>query len=933
MNTILRLFNDEKENGTKIDLEFIVNMIELIKKWPTYSSLTAKNWEDIKFKIQTTINVQIEEGPIFLPNPDVERWLDHKRSEITWTYWKAYVDLLEDKGRTSDEIEETEKTIDEILDCSGDPQAKGIWNRRGLVMGNVQSGKTQNFLGLINKAIDCGYKIIVVLGGHQNDLREQTQGRLDEGVIGREATGRNGRERIIGVGSRRDGHSIPYYLTTKDYDFKKSNANTMGIHLQGSNEAIIVVVKKHATILKNLYEWIKEKNDLNVDADAEKKLDSQMLLIDDEADYASINTKHKKNDITAINSSIRKLLTLFKRSTYVGYTATPFANIFINPDEENELIGDDLFPKDFMIRTPIPDSYMGHKYYFQPRDNHNEDPIILVDDFEQFLPPKSKKDSVVGNTPESLKEAIQCFIINVATRAFRGQTQEHSTMLVHMTQYKLLHDQIAQAVLKYIKEVRGSSNMAFGYPLEEALEKSTVTVDFKSTFKKYYSIRETFDEIYPHLKWAINKTKVFAVHGDSQDKLDYDAYKENGLSVIAIGGHKLSRGLTLEGLSVSYFTRSSKSYDTLMQMCRWFGYRPGYEDLCKLFITPESREWYTFISEAIEELYKELDLMSKLKKSPSEFGLKVREHPGALQITAEQKINAAYKHTRYLDLAGRRIRKHSFYISDEKNAKNLSVTKYFIELLLSKGFRMLRTKDKSTVFYEVDHRYISEFILNTVFPDAHISDSLLVQYISNLEEENLPKFSVCVKNIQSRSKIWWSQKKPTDPKNTLPGTFLINPSLPEIIPAKRKMNRNADNPSIMSWSRQEIGTKHDERYFLCDPDEIEFKNFKNPFEYIRSQERIQPGIIIYPLSIGLLEPQNAKKDSEFDLIVPHKKPTISYSISFPIHENLKDLSQEEINRIQKEARASYLVNKVLKEPYIDYEVEYDDDEEDEYQDE
>jgi hypothetical protein len=906
-NTLLRIFNEAKSFGEKVDEEFIGKTIEQLKfMLPQYKTFSEDDWKTIKFKIETNINVEIDEHPIILASPTVERWLDHKRGELKWDYWKAYKEYLIDQGRSLDIIKETERTIDEILDCSGDPHKEGKWNRRGLVMGNVQSGKTQNYLGLINKAIDSGYKVIVVLGGHLNELRTQTQERLDQGVIGKESKKRYESGLPIGVGKYRDVNLRASFLTTTEGDFKKSVANSFGIHFSTVGGPIVFVIKKWASVLNNLYEWIAEKHDLDVESG--QKLNTQLLLIDDEADYASINTKHEKGDITAINNNIRKILSLFNRSTYIGYTATPFANIFINPDEEHINIGDDLFPADFMIRIPTPDSYVGQKHFFQSNNDTKGEPVVIVDDNEKLLPVKSKKDTPVGVLPESLKESIRCYLITVAVRSLRGAPKAHNTMLINMTHLTVLQDIISGMVDEYMDEIRNAADYALGYPLETALGKSEAISELRHSFNKFFEIYETFEDVYPHLKRAIGKTKVFAVHGKSTESLDYSAYKANGLSAIVVGGHKLSRGLTLEGLTVSYFTRNSKAYDTLMQMCRWFGYRPGYKDLCKLFITRESCEWYRFISGAIDELYLELERMSEQKKTPSEFGLKVREHPGALLITAKQKMNAAHSHTRSLDLAGRRLRKYEFYVSDEDNLKNLDATRSLISRLFEADLDRHDCEDSSTVFNDVEHSTIKEFISNTKYVEGEVSDGLLLQYISKLEELGLPKFTVCIKNIREEKPVWWSKRPIKDGDPELPSVIYLDPRLPEIKPSKRKLLKSNSGKTVC-WEKQEIGDKHDERYFLPFPDKASKES--NSFHYIRNLNRDQPGLIIYTLSVGVL-PKNSSEDDDVILEVPHKEPTISYSISFPVHENLKDKSRPEINRISKGAKVSYVVNQIWK---------------------
>lgn len=921
-NTLLRIFNEAKASGKKVDEEFINNTIEQLKLLlPQYKEFSDEDWKTIKFKIETSINVEIDEGPIILANPRVERWLDHKRGEIDWNYWKAYKEFLLDQGRSLEVIKETEKTIDEILDCSGDPQKEGKWNRRGLVMGNVQSGKTQNYLGLLNKAIDAGYKVIIVLGGHLNELRTQTQERLDEGVIGKESKKRYESGQPIGVGKYRAEHLRASFLTTTEGDFKKSVANSFGIHFSIVDGAIIFVIKKWASVLNNLSDWIAEKHDLDVEAG--QKLDHQLLLIDDEADYASINTKHEKGNITAINNNIRKLLSLFNRSTYIGYTATPFANIFIDPDEEHVDIGDDLFPEDFMIRIPTPDNYVGQKHFFQSNNDSKKDPIVILDDNETLLPAKSNKDTPVGVLPKSLKEAVRCYLITVAVRSLRGTPKAHSTMLINMTHLTILQEKIAEAVDEYMDEIRSAADFAMGYPLELAIKKSTVVSDFKDSFQKYYAISESLEDVYLHLKRAIGKTKVFAIHGKSKESLDYSAYKANGLSAIVIGGHKLSRGLTLEGLTVSYFTRNSKTYDTLMQMCRWFGYRPGYKELCKLFITKESFDWYKFISNAIDELYLELSRMSEQKKTPGEFGLKVREHPGSLLITAKQKMNAAHSHTRSLDLAGRRLRKYEFYVSDEINLNNLNVTKELITYLVDNGLKRYDAKDGSTIFYDVEHSVVNDFISNTKYVEGEVTSDLIQQYISKLEKLELPKFTICIKNIQNEKQVWWSNKNIKEGDPNLPSVIPLNPELPKINPSKRKLIKSTSGNTIC-WERQEIGDKHDEKYFLPDPDKAPHES--DSFYYIRNPRRNQPGLIIYTLSIGTL-PKNAKKDDDVILGVPHKDQTISYSISFPVHENLQGKTKKEIGRIRKNSKVSYVVNQIWKALNEELVLEYEDDDE------
>ena len=369
-------------------------------------------------------------------------------------------------------------------------------------------------------------------------------------------------------------------------------------------------------MLKRLYSWLKSQSTHDIIAN------KSLLLIDDEADNASINTSRDGDDPTAINKNICKIIKLFNRSAYVGYTATPFANIFIPLDK------DDLFPKDFIINLPAPDNYIGPEKVFGTSANPdgNEDllPIVFpVTDSDTFVPAGHKRDDpkpTIDDIPESLKTAIKCFIITCAIRIARGQENKHNSMLIHVSRFQAWQNHlkiIIDRLFKYYKSEIEANDPTIMEEFRQIFEEDT------PNYRSYCSItREimnspvlsrvdnrmrlhTWNEIKPLLYRAVQKIEVKSINGTSGDSLTYYENEKNGISVIAIGGDKLSRGLTLEGLSVSYFLRASKMYDTLMQMGRWFGYRPGYVDLCRLFTSNELNEWYRHITLASDELREE----------------------------------------------------------------------------------------------------------------------------------------------------------------------------------------------------------------------------------------------------------------------------------------------------------------------------------------
>lgn len=628
------------------------------------------------------------ERPMSLIDQDSYRpWIKDKKSSIAWRFWGRYRQYLQQR-MAPQTVNRLDSLTDDILDYLIDPTVPGPWDRRGMVVGQVQSGKTGNFIGLVNKAADAGFRLIVILAGMHDSLRSQTQVRVDQGFLGfNTKTALNFRKanNRIGVGKLEWGLAA-HALTTSDLkgDFSKGVAQGAGINIHGS-DPVVLVVKKNAGILKNLIVWLAGQGETTPEG---KKLirDVPLLLIDDEADNASVNTS-KPGSISRINGYVRALLSLFDRSAYVGYTATPFANIFIKLEEEEiakglqvnisdfaYMAGQDLFPRNFIINIPAPSNYIGPAKIFGlpplTSDDEAEEPlpvVRVVDDYLSFIPEKHRKDDPLPESlPDSLNRAIRCFVLSCAARRARGQVDVHNSMLIHVTRFIRWQDRIAHLVEQELSFVQNQIEM--GRPpvfaeLEALWQEEFVPVTRQVIDNEIYyrdpDVTETgWSEVRAHLHDAAAKIQVRAVHGDKNvaglthsniTPLDYFAAESQNsyLSVIAVGGDKLSRGLTLEGLSVSYYLRASKMYDTLMQMGRWFGYRPGYADLCRLFTSEELIGWYRHITVASEEMRREFDSMFLQRKTPRQYGLKVRTHPGVLKITAANK----FRHKRMMQLS------------------------------------------------------------------------------------------------------------------------------------------------------------------------------------------------------------------------------------------------------------------------------------------
>lgn len=585
-------------------------------------------------------------------------------------------------------INRLDQTTDELLDFCGNPEDLTPWNRRGMVMGHVQSGKTTNYGSLICKAADVGYKVIILLAGMTKDLRSQTQERVDEMFIGKAAEFSRvalSLHPIMQHDTFNAGH--PAYGTTRLADFSLPALKSYGVSLDNLKDPIIFVVKKNNSILENLGMWMDNQF-------GERKSDYPLLVVDDEADYASVNTKsNPEYETTAINSGIRSILKRFNRKTYIGYTATPFANIFIQPDTEADMRKDeDLFPKHFIHSLDPPTNYSGASRIFgEQGDLVNAVSVIEKDAYDDIIPLKHKKELIVEELPETLYEAIRTFILARALRNLRGQTKQHATMMINVSRLVAVQSQIADLAYEYLTEVENSIRLHAkkrgwsGDHNMEALEQ-TLNTRFINDRALSESDQSKFasDDVLDALPTAVGPIVVRKINGSREgEDLDYSQHKQQGkaLSVIAVGGNRLSRGLTLEGLCVSYMLRATGAADTLLQMARWFGYRPDYEDLCRIWINKEAYSDFKFTHDAVEELREELKIMQVSNQTPEQFGLKVRRSETGIRITSHNKMRTAQPITWAQDFEGRIIDGYALVNNKTVNRNNMLALKKLAESL------------------------------------------------------------------------------------------------------------------------------------------------------------------------------------------------------------------------------------------------------------
>jgi hypothetical protein len=468
-------------------------------------------------------------------------------------------------------------------------------------------------------------------------------------------------------------------------------------------------------------------------------------MIDDEADNASINTSKDPDESTRINGLIRKTLNLFHKRCYIGYTATPFANIFIDPDSEEEMLGGDLFPRDFIVSLDAPDNYVGPEKIFD--ENSNPDIIRYINDYEDLLPIRHKIDHAITDLPSSLHQAVFTFILVIAVRLLRGQIKKHNSMLVNISRFTNIQSQVRNSLHEYLQKLIQQIRFNYAKPVDDALKNPLMRKLYEHWEKEFGEKEFRWDEIQSVLLDAAAPVKIIEINSQSNDTLDYENYKKDGLNVIAVGGFSLSRGLTLEGLSVSYFLRNSMMYDTLMQMGRWFGYRPGYEDLCRVFMPSLAAGWYAHISEAIEELRAELREMELANLTPKDFGLKVRSHPDSLIVTARNKMRTGEKVTRLIDLSEKLIETDKLFKSQSDIKQNRNVLSNFISKL-KKIKSPEFTEAKNYLWNNVPAELVIEFLNGYKNHPASIRTSTtpVVEYINKRKGDELEKWDVVIIN-------------------------------------------------------------------------------------------------------------------------------------------------------------------------------------------
>lgn len=732
-------------------------------------TIDEEDFEKIKAAIEYKFKIKHSEaGCIYNDYHENRDWYSKMviKDEFFWNRYRNHLIRIEDLGVTNVNKLEHE-TLSNLMNCLGDPNDKinGKRLRRGLVIGDVQSGKTATYTGLICKAADAGYKVVILLTGITESLRKQTQERIEEGIIGCtirvDKTGNKGiTKSSIRVGVGLDNREIRATAFTSYEDDFKANAQIIST-ISSHRSLVVFIVKKNVSVLSKLHKWLVEQNMDVLDG----QIHAPMLLIDDEADNASVNTKKSKLDPSKTNKIIRQICNSFNNTTYVGFTATPFANVFIDPDTTEEMENADLFPEHFIYVLPTPSNYIGAtsifnrdaKYYsslkfitdiVEPNPDYIKD-VASSELIEREFFHKHPKEWC-GILPESLNESLYSYFIANAIRDTRGDVSQPRTMMVNMSRFVKVQKYIKEHIEYFYRNVFNCINIDFSDNTEQNKE-LFIYRKFEEIWDKYYSnlgLDKNNILSKRSLLKAIEKIQIVVINsGKDSSKLDY---KTNpSLRLITVGGLALSRGLTLKGLMTSYFYRNTATFDVLMQMGRWFGYRYNYDDLCQIWTSETSARWYEEISRSTEELKDDIRKMYDNRMTPKDFGLRVRDESQDLQITASNKMRNAFYREEYISFWGGIFETPYASLNIQNNFKNITAVRNLIKAICKDGSNFSNKRNTATKVAEnVPCKHITKLLSEISVSIANIKfdTNTILSFIDETNNEKLDLWDISIQS-------------------------------------------------------------------------------------------------------------------------------------------------------------------------------------------
>ena len=755
-------------------------------------------------------------------NKEKEFWYYTKEEDIIWQKYKNF--LLEDKKWESKNINQLDMETSSVMNEIINPRLKEDKRIQGLVLGYVQSGKTSNMAGVIAKAADSGYRFVIIFAGLTDALRRQTQIRIQNDITNRT------KERW-------------YWLTDENNDYIPTPQSLPDTK---TNVTKICVVKKNVMILDRLLGKINELTDSRI-------LDMSTLIIDDECDQASLNTKEYKDiagDISGTNKRIKQMLETLKIRSYIGYTATPNAPFLTSPQSADGT--QSLFPSDFIIPLKEPQNYFGVNRLFYSENESDEEidlsyiKSIKDNEIAKLIPESYKtRFNFIPELTSSLRRACDYYLLCLAARACRGLSQKHCCMMIHTSRYTEVHDSYLKLIknnwLKILLADLRENKLSTFERLERLWENESkrFTLHQRSKLNCPKNI-ETFTEIKKHLLSESESIKVLRENSNDENEEDRLDFEKKRVHAIVIGGDVLSRGLTVEGLVCSFFLRESKNDDTLMQMGRWFGYKKGFEDLPRIWMTSDVEYDFRDFVEKDEYMRRRIISMREQGLTPREFPPEVPisggRNPSATNKTSVKRLK--YTNNSFYDEEKYTLR---FPLDQEFHKKNKICIENLIDRLSEESRRQFEKINDRYVIKNVSYEPILDFIYNFQFAEEE-TFSGAAEFIKNeINKEN-----------EVSLKTWNLGIMEGDGEGTIDLSFLkgIKPCM------RNKMEENEDLKNKQIYIKALTGSEDQ----LIDVNKKDFRNWKDnenqsgvsARELIRQYRRKiygnRPLLIIYPIS-------------------------------------------------------------------------------------
>lgn len=659
--------------------------------------------------------------------------------------WNQLVEQLRSAGRSDEEIRDVDGQSTAILSLAHRPEV-GSFRSQGVVVGHVQSGKTGNMSAVIAKAADTPYRFFLVLSGLTDALRAQTQVRFNQD---------------LGADDKSFWHS----WTTESDDF--SEPITSGFQFN-SNLRQLAVLKKNKDVLQRFLDKLKQTPLAVLKT-------MPFLVIDDECDQASTNSAKIKEEMTRINSLIRQILDVLPRVSYIGYTATPYANVLVNPMTEDGQM-EDLYPKDFIYAMTPPDAYFGAERLFgrealtgemEDSDSDSYDGLDMIrsipEDEAKILMPSQKAIASMTSYPitHQLDRALKYYLLALAARAVRGQGQRHSSMLINTSHRVPLHFLIAEAVTRWLRDLQNRLS-AHNSRLLSELEELWTAESNRIDSSQFNLEAVPFSALIEKLPTELASVEIIVENGPSEQRMDY---RQEARKYIVIGGNVVSRGLTIEGLVVSFFLRTASQYDTLMQMGRWFGYRQGYEDLPRIWMEEPMRHAFRSLAMVEAEIRNEIRLYHEKQLTPLQFAVKIRKLPGML-ITARNKMHFA--NIAHVSYAGRHMQTFRFNRNDlEWLQSNWSAGSKLLSSIHGTHTPQLRGSNR--VYLDVPVESLLEFFASYKAHEKQedMSSEPVMEYIQKRLEAGDPRYSQWNLAVMIPSKSAGPSEFPLGPLGTV----------------------------------------------------------------------------------------------------------------------------------------------------------------------